>query len=76
VGELNIGNRLDRVSVFGRPDITKDKEVPLVARKPGSPLERVVELLQSSPSPGYIQENVAESETNRFGNQQKGRVSE
>lgn len=76
MGELNIENRLDRVSVFGSLDITRDKEGLRVAKELKSLLERVVESLQSEPLPDRIQEyeDVADTVANPFLKQQKGRA--
>lgn len=66
IGELNIENRLDRVSVFGSVDITRDKDGLRIARELKSLFERVVDVLQSETLPDRIQTDAVDVVANPF----------
>lgn len=74
IGELNIENRVERESVFDGRDFAWDKGGPRITRELKSLLERVVDSLQSDPSPDHIQKNGAGTVANPFLNQQTGRM--
>ncbi len=55
IGELNIENRLDRVSIFGSLDITKDKPGLAAALELKGLLDSVVEELTHTDLPDAIE---------------------
>jgi hypothetical protein len=70
IGELSIENRLDRVSVFGNVDITRDKDGLRIARELKSLFERVVDVLQSETLPDHVQTDALDTIANPFQSQQ------
>lgn len=70
IGELNIENRLDRISLFGSVDITRDKEGLRIARELKSLFERVVDVLQSEALPEHIQTDAVDVVANPFQHRQ------
>lgn len=47
IGELNVENRLDRVSVYGNVDLTRDKAGLQQARDLKALVDRIVEALEA-----------------------------
>lgn len=58
IGELTIENRLDRVSLYGSIDLTRDKEGLSMARKIKVIVDRVVFALEASEDAGKLPDRV------------------
>jgi len=66
IGDLTIENRVDRVSIFGSIDITKDKIGLSAARQLKSVLDAVLAELQSADLPEKIEIKAPETVPNPF----------
>ena len=67
IGELDIENRLDRISLYGSIDITKDKEGLEYAFALKRQIDTIVEYLKKQALPEKINvENVAKAVKNPF----------
>ena len=66
IGDLTIENRVDRVSIFGSIDITKDKMGLSVALELKSILDEVLAELQSADLPEKIEIKAPETVPNPF----------
>jgi hypothetical protein len=54
IGELNIENRVDRISIFGNIDITLDKEGLAIAKELKSIIDSTIAALQKVDLPDKI----------------------
>jgi hypothetical protein len=66
IGDLTIENRIDRVSIFGSIDITRDKQGLGVARQLKQILERTLKVLEAADLPDQIVLEPTESVKNPF----------
>ncbi len=66
IGDLTIENRLDRVSIFGSIDITRDKEGLAVARELKSILELTLAELENADLPDKVTLQPVETVKNPF----------
>lgn len=66
IGDLNIENRLDRVSIFGSLDITRDKEGLAAAKTLKAVLDLTLAELESAELPDKITRVEADSVKNPF----------
>ena len=66
IGELTIENRIDRVSVYGTLDITKDKQGLAAALQLKSILDDTVAELQKADLPDQITVEAPETVSNPF----------
>lgn len=66
ISDLQIENRVDRVSIFGNLDITKDKKGLAVAKDLKSLLDSVVVELSSTNLPECIKEMAPKTVKNPF----------
>ena len=66
IGGLTIENRLDRVSIFGSIDITRDKEGLAVARELKGILELTLAELENADLPDKVALKPAETVKNPF----------
>jgi len=66
IGDLNIENRLDRVSIFGSLDITRDKEGLAAAKTLKAVLDLTLAELESAELPDKITLVEADSVKNPF----------
>lgn len=68
IDELNVENRLDRISVYGSIDLTKDKTGLARARELKEVLDAVVAALEKEKSlPDHVQLKPTEKVRNPFG---------
>jgi len=66
IGELNIENRIDRVSFYGSLDITRDKGGLTHARQLMSILEVVIEKLEKADLQDHVTINPTDNVKNPF----------
>lgn len=66
IGELHVENRVDRVSIYGSLDLTRDRHGLAHARLLKALLDRIVEALQSEELPETITETPAQRVVNPF----------
>ena len=66
IGDLTIENRLDRVSIFGSIDITRDQEGLAVARELKGILELTLAELENADLPDKVALKPAETVKNPF----------
>jgi hypothetical protein len=59
IGDLTIENRLDRVSLFGSIDLTRDKQGLSMARQIKVLVDEVVLALEASENEGMLPDRVA-----------------
>ena len=66
IGDLTIENRIDRISVYGSLDITRDKEGLTHARQLMGILEMVIEKLEKADLPDHVTTKPTDSVKNPF----------
>ena len=66
IGDITIENRIDRVSIFGNADITRDKEGLAVARELKSVLELILAELERTELPEKVTLKAAKTVKNPF----------
>ena len=66
IGSLTVENRVDRVSIFGSIDITRDKEGLAVARELKSVLDLTLAELESAELPDKVTLKPAKTVKNPF----------
>lgn len=66
IGSLTVENRLDRLSIFGSIDITRDKEGLAVARELKSILDLTLTELESAELPDKVTLKPAKTVNNSF----------
>jgi hypothetical protein len=66
IGSLTVENRVDRVSIFGSIDITRDKEGLAVARELKSVLDLTLAELESAELPDKVTLRPAKTVLNPF----------
>ena len=66
IGDLTIENRVDRVSIFGSIDITKDKTGLSAALQLKSVLDEILSELQSADLPEKVEIKAPETVPNPF----------
>jgi hypothetical protein len=66
IGDLTVENRIDRVSIFGSIDITRDKEGLTIARKLKAVLDLTLAELETADLPDRITLKPSESVKNPF----------
>lgn len=66
IGSLTVENRIDRVSIFGSIDITRDKEGLAVARELKSILDLTLTELESAELPDKVTLKPAKTVKNPF----------
>ena len=66
IGGITIENRVDRVSIFGGIDITRDKEGLAIARELKSILDLTIDALEGEELPDKIKIKAAKTVKNPF----------
>lgn len=66
LGELTIENRLDRISISGSIELTKDKEGLQYAYKLKRIIDSAIEVLKKSDLPDHVELNANETVENPF----------